>query len=206
MQRVNPNRMELSNQKKKLSVAKRGHKLLKDKQDALIRIFLDKVKEAVNLRDEIDKELKKAYAAFLIARGVMEKPVADAIFDASNVSIDLMESVVNNMGVKSPEYKFEQIGNLFSYGFYATSGELDNAIEIFSRVLKKMVMLAELEKLIEMMAYEIEKTRRRVNALEYVMIPQTEEVIKYIKMKLDEMERSNLSRLMKVKEIVRNEG
>ncbi len=206
MQRINPNRMELSNQKKKYAVAKRGHKLLKDKQDALIQIFMEKVKAAIDLRKEIDAELKSAYSDFLIARGGMEKATADTIFSSSDVSVALNAMIQNHMGVRSPAYSFEQKGNLHSYGFVGTSGELDTALEIFSGVLEKMVRLSELEKMVELMALEIEKTRRRVNALEYRLIPQTEEIIRYIKMKLDEMERSNLSRLMKVKDIVRGEA
>lgn len=204
MQRVNPNRMELSAQKKRLTVAKRGHKLLKDKQDALIKLFLEKVQTARKLRAEIEAELKSAYASFLIARGVMETPVSQGVFLASGVKIALTQDAQNNMGVKTPSYSFEQQGNLHSYGLYGTSGELDVALEIFSNVLAKMVKLSELEKIIETMALEIEKTRRRVNALEYRMIPQTEEIIRYIKMKLDEMERGNLSRLMRIKDIVRS--
>ncbi len=197
--------MELSNQKKKLAVANRGHKLLKDKQDALIQMFMEKVKSAISLRQEIDAELKEAYASFLIAKGGMEKATGDAIFSSSNVSVNLNAVVQNHLGVRSPVYEFSQEGNLHSYGLVGTSGELDTALEIFSGVLEKMVKLSELEKMVELMAIEIEKTRRRVNALEYRLIPNTQEIIRFIKMKLDEMERSNLSRLMKVKDIVRGE-
>lgn len=206
MQRINPNRMELTNQKRKLKVAKRGHKLLKDKQDALIQEFLKIVNQTRELRMEVDRELKKAYSAFLVAKSVMDKFTAETIFLVSGVQIDLKSQVENTMGVRNPVYEFEQKGNLHSYGLVGTSGELDEALKIFSEVLKKMVLLSELEKKVELMATEIEKTRRRVNALEYNLIPQTEEIIRYIKMKLDEMERSNLSRLMKVKDIVRKEG
>ncbi|OHD62190.1 MAG: V-type ATP synthase subunit D [Spirochaetes bacterium GWF1_49_6] len=205
MQKINPNRMELSNQKKKLKVAVRGHKLLKDKQDALIKMFLEKVHQVRALRAEIEKELQSAYASFLIARSGMDKFTGDSIFLASSVTVQLMRSLVNNMGVKSPAFEFAQHGNLHAYGLVGTSGELDTALEIFSGVLQKMVKLSEMEKMVEMMALEIEKTRRRVNALEYRLIPETNEIIRFIKMKLDEMERSNLSRLMKVKDIVRKE-
>jgi V/A-type H+-transporting ATPase subunit D len=205
MQKINPNRMELSNQKKKLKVAVRGHKLLKDKQDALIKMFLEKVHQVRALRAEIEKELQAAYASFLIARSGMDKFTGDSIFLASSVAVQLMRNLVNNMGVNSPTFEFAQQGNLHAYGLVGTSGELDTALEIFSGVLQKLVKLSELEKMVEMMALEIEKTRRRVNALEYRLIPETNEIIRFIKMKLDEMERSNLSRLMKVKDIVRKE-
>ncbi len=203
MQRVNPNRMELSNQKKKLKMATRGHKLLKDKQDALIKLFLEKVHQTKALREEIERNLKEAYAAFLIAKGVMDRATSDTIFAGSSVSLKLGQHQVNHLGVKSPVYFFEQLGNLHAYGLVNTSGELDTALEIFSGVMEKLVKLSELEKMVELMATEIEKTRRRVNALEYRLIPNTFENIKFIKMKLDEMERSNLSRLMTIKDMVR---
>lgn len=205
MRRVNPNRMELSNQKKKLKVATRGHKLLKDKQDALIKLFLETVHKTKDLREEIERDLKEAYAAFLIAKGVMDKATSDTIFAGSSVSLKLGQKQTNHMGVKSPVYMFEQLGNLHSYGLVNTSGELDTALEIFSGVMQKLVKLSELEKMVELMASEIEKTRRRVNALEYRLIPNTQDNIKFIKMKLDEMERSNLSRLMTIKDMVRED-
>lgn len=205
MANVSPNRMELSNQKKKLKTAQRGHKLLKDKQDALVQMFLTIVHEARELRREIDEDLKRAYSSFLIARSVMDRVTADTVFLVSGVTVDLEEQIQNNMGVKTPAYEFAQQGNLHSYGLVGTSGELDTALVIFSTVMKKLVKLSELEKKVELMALEIEKTRRRVNALEYRMIPETQTTIKDITMKLDEQERSNLSRLMKVKDIVRKE-
>jgi V/A-type H+-transporting ATPase subunit D len=205
MQKINPNRMELSNQKKKLAIAKRGHKLLKDKQDALIKLFLDTVHKTRELRESVEDDMKNAYDGFLIARSVMEKFTSESIFLVSNVKIELTENIRNNMGVRTPVYDFKQVGNLHAYSLVGTSGELDSSLEIFSNLLEKLVKLAELEKMVELMALEIEKTRRRVNALEYRLIPDTQEIIRFIKMKLDEMERSNLSRLMKVKEIVRKE-
>jgi len=205
MLQVKPNRMELMSQKKRLAVAVRGHKLLKDKQDALIRLFLENVHKARKLREEVEMDLKKAYSGFLIARSVMDTALKEVIFMNSGATINLFQEIKNWMGVKAPAYKFEQSGNLYSYGFVGTSGELDTALEIFSRVLEKMVALSELEKIIVLMAFEIEKVRRRVNALEYRLIPATKEIIRTIKMKLDEMERSNLSRLMRIKEIVQRE-
>lgn len=204
MQQTSPNRMELSNQKRRLAVAVRGHKLLKDKQDALIRTFLERVREARKLRQEIEDDLRKAYASFLIARGVMDKSTNDAIFLVSGVTANLNADMQNNLGVRSPVFTFEQVGNLHSYGLVGTSGELDVSLEIFSGVLEKMVRLSEMEKIVELMAQEIEKVRRRVNALEYRLIPNTRDIIRYIKMKLDEIERGNLSRLMRIKDIVRS--
>lgn len=206
MATVNPNRMELSNQKKKLKTATRGHKLLKDKQDALIQLFLRTVHETIALREEVDSSLQRAYSAFLIAKAGMDKFTADSVFLVTNVEISLQSEVMNHMGVRTPQFEFSQTGNLHSYGLVGTSGELDTALEIFSEVMSKLVKLSELEKKVELMAAEIEKTRRRVNALEYRLIPDTKDLIRFIKMKLDEMERSNLSRLMKVKDIVRKES
>ena len=205
MQKINVNRMELASKKKLLSVAKRGHKLLKDKQDALIKLFIENVHKLRKLREEVENDLKNAYSSFLIARSIIDSSYNNVIFSTTGVTIELIQETQNNMGVKTPKYNFKQEGNLHSYGFVGTSGELDVALEIFSNVLEKMVKLTELEKLVEIMAYEIEKTRRRVNALEYRVIPQTEEIIKFIKMKLDEMERSNLSRLLHIKDIITKE-
>lgn len=206
MIQANPNRMELQNQKAKLRTATRGHKLLKDKQDALTKLFLEKVHTVRELRLYVEKELKKAYSYFMIARGVMDSSTAAMVFDSSNAEIVLEAAVINTLGVRSPDFKYEQSGSLHEYGLVGTSAEVDAALDIFSNVTQQLIELAEMEKLVELLAIEIEKTRRRVNALEYRLIPQTKEVIKFIVMKLDEMDRSNLARLMKVKDIVRKES
>ena len=125
MQKISPNRMELSLQKKRLTVSKRGHKLLKDKQDALIKLFLEKVRAARELRFEVENELRTAYASFLIAKSVMDPSVNNGIFQSSGVSIHLSEEMQNHMGVKTPKYDFKQTGNMHSYGFSGTSGDLD---------------------------------------------------------------------------------
>jgi V/A-type H+-transporting ATPase subunit D len=196
--------MELSRQKKRLAVAKKGFKLLKDKQDALIKMFLERVHAVKKLRTEIETDLKKAYQSFLIARSVIESTTCDVLFLSSGVTIELTASTQNNLGVKTPHFDFTQNGNLYSYGFAGTSGELDNSLGVFSEVMTKMVQLSEQEKVIELMAVEIEKTRRRVNALEYNLIPSANEAIRFIRMKLDELERGSLSRLMRIKDMVRN--
>lgn len=206
IQTVSPNRMELSAQKGKLRTATRGHKLLKDKQDALTKIFLEKVHSVRQLRIDTEKDLRSAYSYFMIARGVMDKAAADMVFEGSSAGIQLNAAVINTLGVRSPHFDFSQEGSLHEYGLVGTSAEVDSALEIFSGVTKKLIELAEMEKLIELLAIEIEKTRRRVNALEYNLIPNTKDTIRFIGMKLDEMERSNLSRLMKVKDIVRKEN
>ncbi|MGL4388014.1 MAG: V-type ATP synthase subunit D [Brevinema sp.] len=206
MIQANPNRMELQSQKAKLRTATRGHKLLKDKQDALTKLFLEKVYVLKELRETVEAELKKAYTYFMIARSVMDEATSSMVFDASNAEISLKVNVINTLGVRSPEFEFEQKGSLHEYGLIGTSAEVDAALDIFSGVAQKLIELAEMEKLVELLAIEIEKTRRRVNALEYRLIPQTKEIIRFIVMKLDEMDRSNLARLMKVKDIVRKEA
>ena len=205
MVQASPNRMELQTQKAKLRTATRGHKLLKDKQDALTKLFLEKVHVVKELREHTEIELKKAYSYFMIARGVMDSATANMVFEASSAEILLKANIKNTLGVLSPEFEFEQKGSLHEYGLVGTSAEVDSALDIFSDVVQKLIELAEMEKLVELLAIEIEKTRRRVNALEYRLIPRTQEVIRFIVMKLDEMDRSNLARLMKVKDIVRKE-
>ena len=205
MVQASPNRMELQTQKAKLRTATRGHKLLKDKQDALTKLFLEKVHVVKELREHTEMELKKAYSYFMIARGVMDSATANMVFEASSAEILLKANIKNTLGVLSPEFEFEQKGSLHEYGLVGTSTEVDSALDIFSDVVQKLIELAEMEKLVELLAIEIEKTRRRVNALEYRLIPRTQEVIRFIVMKLDEMDRSNLARLMKVKDIVRKE-
>lgn len=206
MIQVSPNRMELQSQKAKLRTAVRGHKLLKDKQDALTKLFLEKVYTVRKLREHTETELKKAYSYFMIARGVMDSATAGMVFDSSSAEIVLQAQVINTLGVRSPEFQFEQKGSLHEYGLVGTSAEVDSALDIFSNVVRQLIELAEMEKLVELLAIEIEKTRRRVNALEYRLIPRTQDTIKFIVMKLDEMDRSNLARLMKVKDIVRKEN
>lgn len=201
---VNPNRMELSRLKKRLVVAKRGHKLLKDKQDALIKAFLGRAKEAKALREDLEKELKDCYNSFLLARAQTLPVMLEQALMISGTRSNLNVSSKNVMSVVVPEYSVQQEGSPLNYGLATSMGSLDVALELFSKLLPKLIELAAKEKAIKLMAKEIEKTRRRVNALEHVMIPSFSETIKYITMKLDEQERSTLSRLMKIKEIVRS--
>ena len=195
--------MELLRLRRRLVIAKRGHKLLKDKQDALIKQFISLVKENKALREEVEKRMADAYRSFLAARAVMSSRALEEAIMLPGVKSFLTADRSNMMSVFVPRFRFEQEGNVVNYGFWGTSGELDVALDDFADLLPKMVKLAEIEKAVGLLADEIERTRRRVNALEYVMIPQLEETIRYITMKLDEMERSTLSRLMKIKEIVR---
>ncbi|MCI5841567.1 MAG: V-type ATP synthase subunit D [Clostridium sp.] len=203
---VNPTRMELTNLKRKLVTARRGHKLLKDKRDELMRRFLDLVRENKKLRIEVEEGIKQANAAMSVARCVMSDKALDValMLPTQEMSLDVGEK--NVMSVMIPvfdvRFKTADENDIYSYGFAETSGDLDTAVKALSDIMPKMIRLAEIEKSCRLMADEIEKTRRRVNALEHVMIPQYEETIKYISMKLDENERSTTTRLMKVKDMM----
>lgn len=201
---VNPNRMELQRLKKRLVVARRGHKLLKDKQDALIKEFIALARRAWELRTQVEEELIRSLRAFVMARSFSSREAIEQAFVVPMTRVKASVSYHNVMSVHVPRYSFERTeGRPLSYSFAFTSAELDEAVRRFSELLPKLLELAQLEKSLKLMAVEIEKTRRRVNALEYVLIPGFQETIRYITMKLDEMERSNLSRLMRIKEIVR---
>ena len=199
---VNPNRMELSRLKKRLAVAKRGHKLLKDKQDALIKAFLEKARAGKELREAVEKELAECYGTFVLSRAQTAPEVLEQALIFPGAKSTLSVDWHNVMSVMVPEYDVKQEGNPVNYGFVGVPLLLDTALEQFSKLILRLLQLAAEEKAIRLMAGEIERTRRRVNALEYVMIPNLTETIRYISMKLDEQERSTLSRLMKIKEIV----
>ena len=198
---VNPTRMELRRLKTRLKTAVRGHKLLKDKADETIRQFMAYVKENKRLREEIETELSLALRSFMLASAVTTSQVLEEAVAMPAFSVELTTAEKNVMGVTVPQIavKAGDKKELYPYSFASVSSELDGSIANLSELLEKMDKLAEVEKTCNMLADEIEKNRRRVNALEYVMIPQLEETIKYITMKLDENERSNTIRLMKVK-------
>ena len=207
---VNPTRLELTNLKRKLVTARRGHKLLKDKRDELMRIFLEKVRENKELRKEVEQGIAKANTAMSVARCVMsDKSLEVALMlPTQEMYLDVAEKNVMSVMIPVFDVKFRTANehDIYSYGFSETSGELDVAVKALSDIMPKMIRLAEIEKSCRLMADEIEKTRRRVNALEHVMIPRYEETIKYISMKLDENERSTTTRLMKVKDMMLNEA
>lgn len=206
---VNPTRMELTNLKRKLVTARRGHKLLKDKRDELMRRFLDMVRENKELRKEVEEAIFEANKHISVARSVMSGEALDVALMMPKQELSLDVTSRNVMSVNIPVFDIQMRSanesDAYSYGFAYTSGDLDEAVENLSEVFKKMVRLAEIEKSCQMMSAEIEKTRRRVNALEHVLIPQYMETIKYITMKLDENERSTTTRLMKVKDMMMNQ-
>lgn len=203
---VNPTRMVLTGLKKRLRTAKRGHKLLKDKRDELMKRFLDIVRENKRLREDVEKNLRIVHSRFVMARAEMNSELVDEALMFPKQKVELKASTRNVMSVDVPVLEFnassEGEGDIYPYGFAGTTGELDVAIATLSELTPDLLKLAELEKSAQLMADEIEKTRRRVNALEYVLIPNLQETIKYIVMKLDENERGNLTRLMKVKDMV----
>ena len=207
---VNPTRMELTRLKKKLVTAVRGHKLLKDKRDELMRQFLDKVRENKALREEVETALVSANQNFMLARAGMPDEMLNTALLAPKQELTISAVTQNVMSVEIPDFDFKtrtpDQNDMYSYGFAFTTGDLDDAILSLSEVFPKMLKLAEVEKSCQLMAAEIEKTRRRVNALEHVMIPELQTNIKYITMKLDENERSTQIRLMKVKDMMLKEA
>lgn len=201
---VNPTRMELRRLKTRLKTATRGHKLLKDKSDEMIRQFMVYVRENKRLREEIEAELSSALKGFTLARAVSSNAVIEeaVMMPATKAEISLSSDNVMSVEVPSISVVEHEGQDKYPYSFDTVTSELDASIGTLSTLLVKLVKLAEVEKTCNMLADEIEKNRRRVNALEYVMIPQIEETIKYINMKLDENERASTIRLMKVKSMI----
>jgi len=202
---VNPTRMQLSTLKKKLVSARRGHKLLKDKRDELMRQFMIMIKENRKLREEVETAIKEADRYMAVAGSVMQREVLETALMLPKQEVELSAGEKNVMSVNIPvfsaKYKTADT-DIYSYGTAFTSVDLDGAVNALSDILPKMIKLAETEKACQLMADEIEKTRRRVNALEHIMIPDYEETIKYITMKLSENERSTTVSIMKVKDMV----
>ena len=203
---VNPTRMELRRLKTRLKTATRGHKLLKDKSDEMVRRFMELVKLNKSLRSEIEGDIADALRSFTLARAVVGAEDMEQILSMPQLSVTLTADTKNIMGVDVPDIKITmpETQDLLPYAFDGVPGDLDSAVIKLSKLTEKLLRLAEIEKTCNMLAAEIEKNRRRVNALEYVMIPQLNETIKYILMKLDENERGNITRLMKVKSMMEN--
>ena len=203
---VTPTRMVLNQLKGRLKTARRGHKLLKDKRDELMRQFMDIVKQNKVLRERVEQGLTEAFASMQVASSLMSPAMLEQSLLYPRQSVELGIRYRNIMSVNVPEYSFSTKNSdpseIYPYGFAQTSGELDDALGKLSEVFQDMLQLAQVEKSMQLLAEEIEKTRRRVNALEYVMIPELEGNIKYISMKLEENENSTKVRLLKVKEMV----
>jgi V/A-type H+-transporting ATPase subunit D len=203
---VTPTRMVLNQQKARLRTARKGHKLMKDKCDELMRQFMDVVKLNKQLRTRVEDGLTAAFASLQVASSIMSPDMLEQALLYPRQSVELGLTYKNIMSVNVPQYSFhtrnDDPSEIYPYGFAQTSGELDDALDKLARVFQDMLELAQVEKTMQLLAEEIEKTRRRVNALEYVMIPELEGNIKYISMKLEENENSTKVRLLKVKEMV----
>ena len=203
---VTPTRMVLNQLKGRLKTARRGHKLLKDKRDELMRQFMDVVKLNKQLRIRVEEGLTQAFASLQVASAILSPEMLEQALLYPRQSVELGMTFKNIMSVNVPQYSFHTKNNdpseIYPYGFAQTSGELDDALDKLARVFEDMLELAQVEKTMQLLAEEIEKTRRRVNALEYVMIPELEGNIKYISMKLEENENATKVRLLKVKEMV----
>ncbi|MBQ5674984.1 MAG: V-type ATP synthase subunit D [Lachnospiraceae bacterium] len=207
---VNPTRMELTRQKKKLVTAIKGHKLLKDKRDELVRQFMAMIRENMRLRESVEAGIRAANTNFVVAKASMSEEILNTALMAPKQNVYLEIGSKNVMSVDIPmlEYKTRtaDANDIYSYGFAYTSCDLDDAVKSLADILPEMLKLAETEKACQLLAAEIEKTRRRVNALEHVIIPRAQANIKYITMKLDENERSTQIRLMKVKDMMLEEA
>jgi len=196
----NPTRMELLQQKKRLQAAKRAHDLLEDKRNELIQRFLPLIKQVRNLRDEVREKLRKSYLDFQYAKMINSEKQIEGCLMWTQVKISL--EIVSYTPLKTPQFKIVSEGEPLCYGFYESNWELDKGIKSFAKVLPSLLELAQKEEEVKRLAKEIDWTRRRVNALEYIFIPQIEQVVKYITMKLEERERAHIINIMKVKELM----
>lgn len=203
---VNPTRQELIKLKRKLVTAKRGHKLLKEKRDGLMKQFMSIIKEAKSLRKNIEEELSKGFMSFVFASADMRPEMMAQALAQSSKKISLSCETKNIMSVDVPQFEYKEEGDFLCYSLKSTSSDLDYSLQKFDTVLKEMIKLAQIEHTAKLLAEEIEKTRRRVNALEYILIPNTEETIKYITDKLNEQERGTIITLMKIKEVMDQEA
>ncbi|MET3618078.1 V/A-type H+-transporting ATPase subunit D [Peptoniphilus olsenii] len=207
---INPTRMNLSILKDRLETSTRGHKLLKDKQDELMRQFINLIKENKKLREEVEEKLQESFKSFLMASATMSPQMLEEAIALPTMKtfVDIQKKNVMSVNVPKMSFKTEKISenaSRYPYGYAQTTADLDFAIEDLTEVMDELLELAQKEKAAQLMADEIEKTRRRVNALEYKTIPDLKDTIKYIRAKLDENERANITRLMKVKDIISKE-
>ncbi|MEK7274590.1 MAG: V-type ATP synthase subunit D [Candidatus Desantisbacteria bacterium] len=201
--KVNPNRMELMKLKKRLGLVRRGHKLLKDKQEDLMRRFWSMIKETQELRALVEERLMQVYNAFLSARMEASVEVMDDALWRAKRPINITVSQINILNLRLPQFQFEWNDCKPCPVNWHTSGDMDVSLNILKEIMPQLLDMASKEKCIQLVSEELETTRRRVNALEHVLIPGICEAISSIEQKLDEVERSNLARLMKVKEMVR---
>ena len=201
---VNPTRMELKKLKARLKTAIRGHKLLKDKSDEMIRRFSALIKLNKTMRDEIEQSLSEVLKEFSYAKGQLSKGALENAFMMPTATLQIERGVTSIMNVEVPKLTVKESRGkeAYPYAFAQITSEADYSVKRIAEVIAKLVELAQIEKQVAMLADEIERNKRRVNALEYVMIPELTENIKYITAKLDENERASITRLMKVKSMI----
>lgn len=197
---VNPTRMVLLSLKKRVKSASRGHKLLKDKQDGLMKKFMEVIREAKDTREQVERELTDAFGHFVTSSSLTFPEMLESALLHPEVTTSLKVDTKNVMSVRIPQFTFEQEGSFFTYGMHQTNGELDLSLQKLSAVFELLIKLAEIEKSAEALAEELETTRRRVNALEHKLIPDLKETVKFIQMKLGEMERSSIVNTMIIKD------
>lgn len=203
VQNVNATRMEMLSLRKRVALAVRGHRLLSEKRDEISRQLVQIARDLKALRAKVEQELMETSRRFMMARATMEPEHMRAAMDVPTKKFQLTMSFASIMSVKVPRLSKQIEGDIMSYGFSSTSGELDVALRALERASDSLIELAEKEKQCQLLAVELQSTRRRVNVLEHVVIPETKEVIKYINSKLGEAERDNISRLMKIADIIR---
>lgn len=203
---VKPTRMELLNLKKRFKSAKRGHKLLKDKQDGLMQKFMEIIREAKSQRREVEEKLSSAFKNFMFASSMMMPEMLESALLYPSAKVEMEVTTKNVMSVYIPYFKLKQEGDILNYGYLQTSGELDMALSAFQEVFPMMISLAQIEKQAERLAAELETTRRRVNALEHKLIPDLTETIKFITMKLAESERSTIVSVMRIKAMIEEQA
>lgn len=198
---VKPTRMELNNLKERLKTAERGHKLLKDKRDELMRRFISLIRENNQLRKEVESYLIDNLKSFAVAKSLMNSQMVEELFSIPSKEIELFVEKENIMSVTVPRMHMNitSQNENSEYSYLSSNSEMDDVFATMNSLIDKLLRLAEVEKTCQLMADEIEKTRRRVNGLEYSIIPNLSETIHYIELKLEEAERANLVRIMKVK-------
>lgn len=204
IRKVTPTRLTLLNLKKELSIALKGHKLLKDKRDGLVQTFMAKIHETRRVREEVDKKLPIVFTNYVKASASIARKTHELAFMLPNINLSLEVEEKSVMSVKVPEFKIKKNGNTFSYGLLETSGELDNALVGLKDVFPSLINLSYLEKTLENLAEEIERTRRRVSALENIRIPELEETITFISNRLEEQGRDAVVSSMRIKTMVEN--
>lgn len=204
-QNISATRMEMLRLRKRVELAVRGHRLLSQKRDEISRQLVQIARDLKTLRDRVEKELMETTRRFMMARATMEPEALRAALDVPTKKFHLTMQFASIMNVKVPQFAQEISGDIISYGFSSTSGELDIALRALERAFDSLIELAQKEKQAQLLAAELQSTRRRVNVLEHVVIPETKDAIRYINSKLGEAERDNITRLMKITDIIRGE-